>query len=785
MPREAAFSDLLREQRRTAGYSQEELAERAGLSVAAVASLEQGLRRKPYRDTVKALADALGLPEPLRRQLEELAARARMRQPRGESGIPVLLTSFVQRAEIDEIEALLADRRLLTVTGTGGIGKTRAAIEVARRVEQLYDEVRFIDLLPMRDGSLIVAHIAARLGVQADGEVGLAAIVQHLRSRRALIVIDNCEHVIGNAAAAFDQLLQQCPALTILATSRESLSISGELAYRLSSMTPKMASDLLVARAQSADPKFFIDDDRRAVVLEICRELEGIPLAIELAASRVATLGLDALRARLKSGINLTGPRTLDPRHQTMSAAIAWSFDLLTDAEKVLFRRLGAFAGRVNLDTVEDVCAGGLLEAEMVAETMSQLVAKSLVVVDHDAASTSYRFLEPIRAFAWERLLQSGELEPTMRRLLDWLVARAASLESDRSQMVAEAAGDLDNVRFAVRWSESTNRYDDIAAAAQIVIGYSLVWYANTRQGEKRILALSLLDRLDDRRSPEIVGRLIQKVASMVSGAELLVLAPRGIPLLTQSGHPDHAAYLHVIAALVECDRGSTEAARMHLADAAALLSTSELARTYSGVLAALHAAYASCRLRDLQGARAWLERVPAAPGNPFELDARIILADIEFREGNVERAIDLSRISVAQLGQNLDANRQAILLFGNLASYLLSDGDVAAAEAALRESLTLLVKEDDFTFVNLAICFAQYAAVFAARTGRAGLAVRLLSSCRSARELCVHAPEYDPLVEKLTAGPIAEQLSPEKIETSRSCGAREDLIELIEEYLA
>jgi transcriptional regulator with XRE-family HTH domain len=228
MSSQSAFSDLLREQRRTAGYSQEELADRAGVSVGAIGSLEQGIRRAPHRDTVKALADALSMSDAARKQLEEAAARARGRQRRKVSSIPPSLTSFVERNEVGELKGLVTDHRLLTITGSPGIGKTRIAVEVARRIEDSYDETWFVDLLPIREQDLVASQIALRLNVPVDGNDGLSGLIHHLRSRHVLLVIDNCEHVIADTAAVVGKLLPQCPSLTVLATSREALDATGQ-----------------------------------------------------------------------------------------------------------------------------------------------------------------------------------------------------------------------------------------------------------------------------------------------------------------------------------------------------------------------------------------------------------------------------------------------------------------------------------------------------------------------------------------------------------------------------
>ncbi|MBV8147464.1 MAG: helix-turn-helix domain-containing protein [Candidatus Eremiobacteraeota bacterium] len=784
--REAAFSEVLKEQRRAAGYSQEELAERAGLSTAAIAALEQGLRRAPYRETVRALADGLGLSESARRQFEETAAQARGRRPRRDSGIPVSLTSFIARSEVCEIGALLADHRLVTITGSGGVGKTRIAIEVARRAEPQFDETWFVDLLPVRDGSQVAAQLAARLGVPVDGDDGLASILEQLRSRRALLAIDNCEHLVGEAAFVVETLLRGCPMVTFLTTSRETLALPGELAFRLPTMDARTGSELFAARAREADPKWSPDEERLAFVSAICKDLDGIPLAIELAACRVATLGLEVLRARLKGGVALAGTRGIETRHQTMAATIAWSYDLLSETEKVLFRRLAVFMGGLRLEAAEEICTDGWLGIDSIAVTLSQLTAKSLINVEHIGTSTRYRFLEPIRVFAWERLQESGELEATMQRFIEWLKRRASRLEHDRSMLAADEGVELDNARFAVRWAQSTGHYGTILAAAQIVIGYALVWYANKRQDEKRFLTLGLLDHLDERESPEIVGLLIEKVAPVISSAEILPLGRQAIPLLKQTGHPDGAAHIHVLCALAECDRGNARAAKEHLAQAESLLNASELRRTSSGIRAGLQGAFVCTCLHDFAGARSWLEQVEMPPGDPLELEVRIVQAEIEFRDGHVEKAIELSKTSVELLGgQHIDANRQAIVVYGNLAHYLLSREDDRASEEALRKSLTLLVTADDYTFRYIAGNFAQNAAVFAARSGRAELAARLLGSCEGAEGLSDRRPEDDSMFERLAAAAIGPQLSRERVAMLRRRGAAEDLYELLEEFLA
>jgi predicted ATPase/DNA-binding XRE family transcriptional regulator len=413
-----SFRHVLREHRLAAGYSQQGLAERAGISWGAIAALEQGVRRDPYRNTVRALADALGGGDAVRCQLEEAAARPRRGQRTDRrSNLPVSLTSFIERNELAEIEALLPSHRLITITGPGGVGKTRLATEVALRCARSYDETFFVDLLPLRDGALLASELSHRLNVPVDGEDGLAKVVDYLRSRRVLCVIDNCEHLTAYAAWIIDRLLRAAPHTSVLATSRQALEISAELVFRLPPMAAEVAAKLFVTRARTADRSWSVDARRFSLVTEICRNLEGIPLAIELAASRLPALGLEGLQRRLENGLTLTGNRDLPLRHRTMVSTIAWSYELLTDAEQLLLRRLSVLVDGFSLETAEEVCADDRLTRVEVADTIGSLVRKSLIDVRHVDTSIRYAFLAAVRAFARELLAEAGEVNSGSKTL--------------------------------------------------------------------------------------------------------------------------------------------------------------------------------------------------------------------------------------------------------------------------------------------------------------------------------------------------------------------------------
>jgi predicted ATPase/DNA-binding XRE family transcriptional regulator len=788
MSEQSAFAELLREQRRAAGFSQEELADRAGVSVAAVGSLERGIRRAPHRDTVRALADALRMSEPVRKQFEEAAARARGRQPRNISGLPASLTSFVERNEVSELKGLVAEHRLLTITGSPGIGKTRIAIEVARRIEDSFDETCFVDLLPVRDRDLVASQIALRLNVAVEGDDGLSAIIHHLRTRRSLLVIDNCEHVIADAAAVIQKLLLQCPSLTVLATSREALAHSGELVYRLPPMDSQTASDLFLARAHQADATWTADAELLIVVDDICKMLDGIPLAIELAASRVALLGLITLRDRVKGGIALTGSRDLPLHHQTMTATIAWSYDLLADAEAQLFRRLSILVGGFTLELAESVGYGPELPVEAIADVLSHLVQKSLVNVSHREASTRYGLLESIRTFALQLLSEAGEhekggvVEQTMLRLLEWLSQQATILKSATPASVfTELRKELDNVAAAISWAISTGDDPAIMAASRLFIAFQRVWAGTSRQMEFRGLGLRLLDCLSDDETPELVGLVIHGLSPYLGEAKLLSLSRRAIPLLIGAGHGVRAGEMHARCAQVECLRGHAQAAERHLQLGRALFSPDEFTGTRWGWAFACNAGYVHCILHEFDAAKALLVGLEIPPGDTFHGDVLRLRASIEFHQGNVEVAIELLSSLKKQLDCHPSLKWHAIQTYGDLAEYYLYSGNILAADAEIRACLNATLEARN-AWMAVDAGHARHAALVAARCGRIELAVRLLSAA-DPHHLAEPGAPFDSGAVATTI--VEAELSPGSADALRRAAASEDLYDLFEEFLA
>jgi predicted ATPase/DNA-binding CsgD family transcriptional regulator len=357
------------------------------------------------------------------------------------AGLPTSRTTFVGRTrERDLVTGLLTDARLVTLLGPGGIGKTRLAAVVAEAVGPSFPlGGAFVDLVPVRDG-FVERAVAATIGVtERPGQTLADSIAQRLGRGRSLLVLDNCEHLIDAAAEFVERLLSTCPAVTVLVTSRERTGVPGERTVPVEPLS--LASDaelLFLDRATAADPAFTAD---QAVLAELCGRLDGLPLAIELAAARSASLGADGLLAALDDGLRvLAGGRGQVERHRSLRAVLDWSHDLLAEDERELFRRLSVFVGGFDLTAVAAVVPGRTNGA--VADVLGRLVDKSLVV--HQGGTRSrWRLLETVRAFAEDQLDTSGERAEVQRRHLRWAAAAGAELES---RLDGEWRGDFDAV---------------------------------------------------------------------------------------------------------------------------------------------------------------------------------------------------------------------------------------------------------------------------------------------------------------------------------------------------
>jgi predicted ATPase/DNA-binding XRE family transcriptional regulator len=655
-------SKLLRAHRRRAGLSQTQLAELAHMSPAAVGALEQGSRRAPYRQTIVLLANALGLSSEDRSGLEAAAnrARAKGRPPptataSTRSNLPVRFTSFIERDETLEIASLLVANRCVTITGSAGVGKTRTALEAASL--QGDQEVVFVDLSALAQSGFIVGELAAMFDVPlGHGQKQLETIIRELRSRHCLIVIDNCEHVIAEASSVADAILRGCPSITILATSRERLGLSSELVYRLPPLVsppPKLRSDdgrqyaaleLFIARAQAADARFEFKPDDLQIASDICRELEGIPLAIELAAARAPMLGLRTLQSRLR---DLAAPhvaRDWPVRHQTMLAALGWSYDLLDDAEKTVLRRGSIFAGGFTLAASEQVCSDQSLPVETIAGLIIQLAAKSLIDITYYEGDARYRLLESVRTFGLTKLDEQNEAESTARKHVAWVAAFARDLHL-RKVPVPQRLQDLDNVRAAVRFCFASPLEDDIVTAGDIVGMGRHLWLYSDRYFELKQLIDEALTRIDESSHQSTVGILLGAVSALVPATRRSEVQGRAVALLTATGEISGAGALCALRAVSLQRSGQFAAAKEALGESERLLSRCAGAEREKSLLA-VQAGWILSEQGDVPGARRrllQLDRMMKEAKDESLLPTRASLAiEIEAADDNLAGAIEI-----------------------------------------------------------------------------------------------------------------------------------------------
>jgi len=743
-----SFGALLRQFRLRAGLSQDELGERARLSAETIGALERGTRRAPYRTTVDFLSEALALMPSERAELEGAAARARgrTRTPPARRAAPVgnlpsPVTSFIGRDdEIRALRELLGRHRLVTITGTGGVGKTRTAIEVAAAVGELFtDGVWFVDLAILETGAPIEVRITSALGLHFQDAGDRTALAHELRARSLLLVIDNCEHLLDSVAATVAALLKECPALKILATSRERLSLTGEVAFRIENLSVPPAGaqlsadaarafsaiELFTERARLADHRFELRDESVPLVASICRRLDGLALAVEIAAARLP-LGLPELdeMIRLNATSVSSGLRDASPRHQTLAATIAWSYGLLSGREQRVLRELSVFAGSFTSQAAHAVCSPDALDLTALLADLQALCEKSLLNCDTQKDEPRFALLQSIRDYAHRELVECGEAGSALARHDEYFAAFADEVRRKRNvftpnQMFAYVAQEIDNIDTALE--RSLQPKGEPLVAARITAGLVSYWQLGGRIRESVQNATSLIKRIDADVHPVIVALLYLVCESGLAGINRVNANLRAVDLLTRVRNAAFlsAAYNRLGEAYQMVKHTSKARTALGWAWTFATLAQAQPSQFARILHVRAHLDRLDGRLEDARANyNAALAMISATDETHVALVLQMGIAEMEFQLGDPRAALAI----MEELHAVTQPMGFEVPYLCNLCAYRIALGEIAAAKVTARRLVGLARGHQPMILITA----LQHVATIAAIDGRPALAARL-----------------------------------------------------------
>ena len=631
------------------------------------------------------------------------------------NNLPAQVSSFVGReAEIDEVTALIEQHRLVALVGSGGVGKTRLSLHVAADlIDEVSDGVWFVELAPLSKGEYIPRTVASALSITLPSEGDpVEHLARALKGKKMLLVFDNCEHLVESAAHVISSILHAAPKVKVLASSRQGLGVAGEATYHVSSLDLPTGVALFVERARAARATFSLTDENAPVIAEICRRLDGIPLAIELAAARVKMLGVKQLRDRLDERFRVLtgGGRDVLPRQQTLRALIDWSHDLLDERERVLFRRLGIFVSGFALEGAIAVGSDESLDELGVFDVLASLVDKSLVLAEPQRDAVRYRLLESTRAYAAEKLEDADERDLVTGRHLRYLRDHFGELRAEvdrtarRADFTAALRAELEDVRSALEGALARSQLID---GAELLANIYTLWHAIGLEAEGLAHCEAYLAGLPENQL-RLRARLSCILAYFLNGCghrvRALELATQAVELAQASGDASLLAMaLH---------KYSTTATYLHRLDDADRALTQ--AEAIPGISAYLRSGLLEARahlslLRDDLGtaARIWeqLRKEYRSLGDTrAEHVVAFNLAEMEHTRGQTQRAIVIARETLAAVRTGPDPAFLAHILY-NLAGYLVAADDLPGAIAAARESIGIHgAREPDHAHVALAI---------------------------------------------------------------------------------